>query len=121
MSRKGRLWLKSFGQDLEKEFERKLHGSWTALLVLRTYSSQTLVQHLRRLPERRRSERRIDVSKIRVIEQIERLSAELERETFIQRDVPAYREIYLGLPKTTRKVSRSIPWVSSRWNHKGGR
>lgn len=58
-------------ERLEHEPEGKLHRSSSALLVLRGNRCQTGIQHLSRLAERDIGIGRIDVSEVRVIEEIE--------------------------------------------------
>ena len=55
-----------------------MHGPWAALLILACNASEALVQHLRRLAECRSGDFGIDVAKVGVVEDIERVDAEGE-------------------------------------------
>jgi hypothetical protein len=74
----GRLRRYQSGPSLKKKLQSKLHGTWTALLVLRRDGAEAGVKHLGGLAKCGVGIDRVDISEIRVIQCVEGLGTELK-------------------------------------------
>ena len=106
----GDSWLCSTGPVpcSEEKFEGKLHGSGATLLILRSHCAEACIQHLGSLTKHRIGIRWINVSEVRVVEEIECLRSKLQDERIMQMDVPSGRQIELRCAETSHEIARSI-------------
>ena len=95
--------------DSELQLQRKLHRAWTALLVLRCHRAEACVQSLRGLPKGGIRERRIDVTEVRMVEEIEGLGAELQVEIPVDREFAPDGKVQLRGSESSNKIPRGIP------------
>ena len=102
----------------ELKLEGHLHGAWTADLVERTEASQLIVQHVGRLSKIRCRQCSLDGSKVRMIEDIKSLCAELKMHLLRQVELSPERKVYLPRPQPTDNVAPEIPELTCRWRAK---
>jgi len=105
----------------KRQLERKLHRAWSTLLVLRREASEAVVQHLSSLTKRRIAEGRIDETEIGMIQDVERLGAELQVDLVAQPELLPGGEVDLCSTETTGKITGGIAHNSSSWDGKCGR
>src|ERR1700744_225191 len=103
-------------ERLEHQPEGETPRCSPALLILGGNCCQTRVQHLGRLPERNVRVGRIDVSEVRVIEDVECLGAKSERERVMQGNVSPNSKVRLCGAKPAYEVARSITKRPCSWH-----
>ena len=96
------------GLQSEREFQRKLHRPWAALLVERTHRAEARIQHLRRLPKVEVAKRWIDVTEIRVIENVERFGPKLHGEVLDDVKITSDSAIDLSGSKGSNEITRCV-------------
>src|SRR5437762_11098780 len=99
----------------KNQLERELHRSCPTHLILRIQDAQRICERACRLSKRasvvrigrlvRRAQDGVDSSEIRVVEDIESLRAELQRQTLMDGKLPANRQIHLPGPETSNEVA----------------
>jgi hypothetical protein len=65
------------------QLQGKLHRPRPTLLILRANRSETLIEHLCRLPESRIRKERVHVSEVRMVEHVESLCTKLQVNSFM--------------------------------------
>jgi hypothetical protein len=107
------------GMSLEDDFERKLNHPGAALIVKSTCRPEALVQHFGGLPEEKVRQVRIDISKTRVIEDIECFDLELHVHCPVQVVALSDSDVSLHLTESAKKIPRSISLDHTTWQTEG--
>src|SRR5258707_11467368 len=94
----------------EGQAKSKLHRPGSALLILCSHRSETAIQHLCRLSKGGIGVVWIDVSKVRVVQQVECLSAKVKSDPIMDWKVTSSGKIELGGSEGAHEVARCISY-----------
>src|SRR5258708_8516929 len=103
----------------KEQLESKLQRPGTTHLVKRIQGPEAGVQGGRSLSERRLPQVRIHESEVGVIENVERLSSELQLEAIMDWEVASNGKIHLPSPKSSHEISGRVASLTIRSKAEG--